>query len=253
MVERLQREVTESAAKTDWHSVVAETLEKEIRSLRAVTRITEGGSELWMNEAKTWLEVQTELFSTKVEDVARKASEQQLSQLERQLRALFESARAELDRTVFETLVQRLAAIERRAEKYADSAVESVADRLRANGRETAARLTAHIDRRLDASIANAEEQARERLLGLAEELAAEIVAAEQAQEREREVRREAQKVAAGLDELRNVSRQAAAAVVPVGSNRPPRTTEFGDGQADPRRLHPLDDGRHSLPDSNAE
>jgi hypothetical protein len=267
MVEHLQRAVTESTAKTDWVSLVQATLEKEIQSLRSdLTRVAERGSEQWRQEAGSWFEVQAEMLATKIEELsrasearlarrlgpgsrgedstgatpeqvqaaaakeARKASEQHLSRAEHKLEALFESGRAELDRKVFETLVQRLAEIERRAERYAESAVESVGDRLAVLGRETAARLAAEIDRRLAASekalheaveqivserrrsldsVAEAEDQARERLLGLAEELAAEIVAADRAQRQERDVHREAREVAAGLEELRRVSRRA--------------------------------------------
>jgi hypothetical protein len=316
MVERLQRDVTESSAKTDWQLALAEALEKEISSLRAdLTRITQRGNEEWQSEARSWFEVHAELLATKVEELstasdarltsrarrlsqaieeraddvaeqarsaaaelARAASERRLSHAEQQLAQVFASAKADLDRRLSKILERRLTEIAHSAEAHVQSAVRDLGKRLGARLKDAEAHLAAEnkqrlttaekklreaaeraarkrenqarraedalsesrdrlvaqldaeservastagatslefeervaqIEERLLDRIAEAEAGARGRLLALAEELTAEIVVAEQAQQRERAVHREARKVAAGLEELRNVSRRA--------------------------------------------
>ena len=323
MVERLQRDVSESSAKTDWHLVFAEALEREISSLRAeLTRITQRGNEEWQSEARSWFEVHAELLATKVEELstesearlagharrvfeetaeladaateqarvaagegARVASEERLSRAEQQLAKAFDSAKADLARHLSKTLERGLAEIARSTEARAQSAVRDLRKRLGALRKEADARLAAETKQRVTAAekslreatergarkhenrlrraegrleafeatlsdkieerlkaaaakldqqadkvdkvssgfeervaqveqhlldrVAEAETQARERLLALAEELTTEIVVADRAQQREREVHREALKIAAGLKQLRSVSRRA--------------------------------------------
>jgi hypothetical protein len=242
IVERLQRDVSESSAKVDWHSAVEETLEKEIQSLRTdLTRIAERGSQQWREEARGWFEVHAEMLATKLDELSRAsearlerrirqldaaveqrvgdvgehaqaatteltrtATEQRLSRAEQRLESMFESTVAEMERKLFEAMVQWVAKIERNVERRAEAAVEALGDRVAAI---TGARLALETEQRLD-GIVQAESAARERLLELGEELAAEIVVAEQAQQREREIHSEAKKVAAGLGELRDISRR---------------------------------------------
>jgi hypothetical protein len=196
MIERLQRDVTESSAKTDWHLAFEESLEKEISSLRAdLARITQRGNTEWQREARSWFEVHADLLATKVEEMsnasearlrsraqqasraveeraddaaeqartaaaelAQAASEQRLARAERQLAKVFESAKADLDRQLSETIDRRLAEIERSAERHATAAARELGQRLGALRKEVDARLAAATKQR----VAAAEKSVRE-------------------------------------------------------------------------------------------
>jgi hypothetical protein len=190
MVEQLQRDVTESSAKTDWHLGFEEALELEVRNLRAeVTRIAQRGTDEWQGEARGWFEVRGDLLANKVEELAkasearlaarvnelakavderaddvteraraaaaelaRAASEQRLAGAERELAKAVADAKRELDRGLVKALNQRLGEIEEAAQGHADAAVRELGERLGSLRQEADAQLAGETQQRLAAA-----------------------------------------------------------------------------------------------------